>query len=120
MSTLWIISWVVWLPALLLSMSEMIGRPRRIQCDCRTGWQAYQHLRPVWLLVIGVLYVLSDVFGVAAGKKVPIIAAVGAYYIWRWWRHTKNSRKKLKDKVLGVVRQTTAGLKVVPVGGEVR
>lgn len=120
MSALWIISWVVWMPGLILSMAEMVARPRRIQCDCGTGWQAFRHLRSVWLLVIGVLYVASDVFAVAAGKTVPIIAMVGAHYLWRWWRHSKDGRKKLKDRVLGVVRATVAGLKVVPVGGEVR
>jgi len=119
-SALWLVSWIVWTPAFALSMFEMLGKPRKIQCDCGTGWQAYRHLRSVWLAVIGVLYVVSDVLAVAAGKTVPIIAMVGAYYLWRWWRHSKDGRKKLKDRVLGVVRTTVAGLKVVPVGGETR
>lgn len=117
MTYLWIISWVLWLFGFALSMAEWIGVPRKLQCRCGTGFMASRHLRAVWLLVIGVLYIASDLFAIADGKKLPIIVAVGAYYLWRWWRHSKDSRKKLKDRVLGVVRATTAGLRVVPVGG---
>lgn len=117
MTALWLISWGLWVPAFVLSITEWFPRTP-LHCDCGTGWMAYRHLRPLWLFAIGALYVASDVVAIGGGKKFPVVAAVGAYYLWRWWRHTKNSRKKLKDKALGVVRETTAGLKVVPVGSE--
>jgi hypothetical protein len=117
--TLWLISWIIFLPGFLLSMLEWFSI-RRIMCNCRTGWMAFHHLKSPWLLTIAVCYIVSDVFAVAAGKKLPFVAVVGAYYMWRWWQHSKNSRKKLAERVLGVVRQTAAGLKVMPVHGGAR
>lgn len=118
MSTLRLIGWALCTPALTLAFAEVLRHPRWFICDCRSvgyGWnrQAW-HLKSVWLFTIGACYIASDVFVVAAGGRYPTVAALGALYLWRWWRHRGNG-KRLKDKVLGVVRATAAGLKVVPV-----
>jgi hypothetical protein len=110
------ISFVIWAPGIILSWVEMFGRPHYLLCDCRAGFLAYRHLKSVWLFVIGALYVGSDLIAVVwGGEKAPIVALIGVYYLWRWWNHSKGGRKKLKNKVLGVVRATVAGLKVVPI-----
>lgn len=114
MSALFVISSVIWTVGFTFSVIEWFP-VNRLLCDCRTGWMAYRHLKSVWLFVIGASYVVSDAVAVAGGKKVPIIALVGVYYLWRWWVHSKNSRKRMKDRVIGVVREAAAGLKVVPV-----
>lgn len=118
--SLYVVSWMIWLPGLVLALMEMARRPHWLICDCRTGWMAAWHLKPPWLLTVGICYVVSDIVGVAGGKRFPAVAMVGAYYLWRWWQHTKDGRKRLKDRVLGVVRATAAGLKVVPVSGGAR
>jgi hypothetical protein len=107
------LSWGLWTPGLALAIAEMVRRPRRLICDCPS---ARWHLKPRWLFLIGACYIASDVAKVAIGSPYPFTAAVGGIYLWRWWRHGRNG-KRLKDKILGVVRATAAGLKVVPVGG---
>lgn len=114
-STLYWISVAICTPGLALVAVEWLNRPRHLMCDCRSGFQAYRHLKPPGLFTIGVCYVVSDIIDIAAGRRFPILAVLGAYYLWRWWKHTKGGRKRLKDRVLGVVRATAAGLKVVPV-----
>lgn len=122
MTALLILGNVFWTAAFTLSMTETFRRPARMMCDCRAGFMAFGHLKSRWLLVIAVCYLIDGILGVGSGNRVggSVIASIGAYYLWRWWRHSKNSRKKLKDRVLGVVRETAAGLKVVPVAGGAR
>jgi hypothetical protein len=119
MSTLWIVSTAIWTAGLALAVSEFAG-PRRLHCDCRAGFMPHRHLKPRWLLVIGICYVVSDALSIAAGGMLPFTGLVGGWYLWRWWVHTKQNRKKLADRVLGVVRETAAGLKIVPVPGGAR
>lgn len=101
--------------AVVLILFEMFGlfRPTRIHCRCGKGWMAGCHYKSWVLLVIAVAVLLSAIFAVSQFGRA-IAMANSAYYFWRWWQHSKDQRKKLKDKVLGVVRETAAGLKVVP------
>ena len=115
-SVLTIVANMFWMVGFTLSILEGVRIPKSIMCTCRSGYQAYGHLRSRWLFVIGACYLATGVIAMGIGKRFagPVLAAIGAYYLWRWWRHSKNSRKRLKDRALGVVRETAAGLKVVP------
>lgn len=118
MTAIAIIIEVAWLVGAALATVEVVERPHRLICQCNADLLS-RHLRARWLFVVGASDALSGVLDTSTGNKFigAIVTAVGAYYLWRWWRHTKNDRKKLKDRVLGVVRETAAGLKIVPVPG---
>jgi hypothetical protein len=78
-------------------------------------------LKGGWLLAVGVLDGAAAVIKAGTADQWWDMVAAGVLVfssvIWlaRWWKHDKDKRKRLKDRVLGIVRATAAGLKVVPV-----
>lgn len=121
--------WSVVATSFCLAFAEGIRRPPVIMCDCpgdaRFGLRPAAHMRSVGLFVHAVLDL-----GVAAGAVamcaeggwrtfdsiwIAVLALAAAYQWARWWRHSKLGRKRLLEKALGVVRETVAGLRVVPV-----
>ncbi|MFC5268439.1 hypothetical protein ACFPJ1_40575 [Kribbella qitaiheensis] len=116
MSLAFLIGQVFWAVAFTLSIVEILGLPRRLFCSCRAELLADRHLKSRWMGTIGACYLVVAVINAGRGHAIAgsVTGALAAYYLWRWWRHTKNGRKKLRDRALGVVRETAAGLKVVP------
>jgi hypothetical protein len=119
-----------WVPFPLLMIGSYLvmkdisgdGAPK-VRCDC--GF-ADHHLIPFFrgphvkswcMFVIVVTHLGASVLMKLVVGGVPLItAAVAGAYLGRWWMHTKHSRKKLAEKVLGRVKEMAWGLKVVPVG----
>lgn len=103
------------------------GRPQRLTCKC--PWKAQpksgpsHHPKPVFMLtacicaaVVAFGFFLLWRYDGNAALAVPLAAHLLSAYVWfsEWRSHTKDKRKKLKDKVLARVKETVAGLKVVP------
>jgi hypothetical protein len=100
---------------------EVVQRPRHVLCDCPVLTVSYLHLRSGMLFVkaamtsgVSVLWTMEHV-----GVSVPALAMGGlaAWEWWRWWRHSRDGRRRLKDRVLGVVREMGGRLVVEPVPG---
>lgn len=108
----------IWSVGIILAMMEFLHRPARVMCACGTMQRlANPHLKAALLLLVAFSYISSGLLFTVAEHSIPelLIALLGVLYGLRWWWHTKQGRKKLKDKALGVIRQTVVGLKVVPV-----
>lgn len=102
----------------LLALANVIERPRRIMCNCNF----YQSLHlPSWgYFATGAGYIVHAIITIGTADYLPerifqiFFLALGGLYLRTWWKHSKNKRKRLLGRALGVVRVTVAGLKVVP------
>lgn len=115
------ISDILWGIGFALAVFEVAGMLRTTKAHCSCGGDPWYggltHLKSWGLYTVAGLYAASVLtYGGAVWGKA-VVAASAVLYFWRAWKHSKNGRKKLKDKVLGVVRETAAGLRVVPVPG---
>lgn len=92
--------------------------PIGLSCGCSALPQRHE-IAPI-MLVTGVAYV-GLTFMLLWGGALPLSDAIGAtvyvllggWCLRDWWIHTRNKRRRLKDRVLGVVRATAVGLKIV-------
>lgn len=114
--------------ALGLVLSTLVFRwsgvmVRRLNCGCPLRhWSLppRSHPREAWLLLTAITQTAAMVIYVMAWHEpidaffIFIMVACASLDWIAWWVHSKNSRKKLKDKILGVVTVTAAGLKVRP------
>lgn len=102
------------LPHLSLNIIQIVRQPQQLLCDC--GMFKYLNSHPkTWLLFVKAVcsfVVLLSSHSVYTRVTWLFLAVYDAYL---WWKHSKKKRNKLKDKVLGIVKETVAGLKVVPV-----
>lgn len=95
------------------------GLPKGLACHCPSPEKS--HSRSA-LLFVGWVLPAVDTFLLAAtsapspgGSISALMAlAVAGWWLVRWWIHSKNTRKKLKGRILAVVRETAAGLKIFP------
>jgi hypothetical protein len=108
----------IWGPN-LLAVANIIERPRAMMCDC--GFLRSLHL-PSWgYFTVGAGYIAHAIIEIGTAEDLPsralgiVFVVIGALYLIDWWKHSKNKRKRLLERALGVVRATAAGLKVVPV-----
>lgn len=92
----------------------------RLACDCKA--LTFRHEKGWIIFATGASSTMLGVlaaWGHAAPSGYTVAAAlnvlIGAWWLHDWWRHNRDQRKRLKDRVLGVVRATAAGLKIVPV-----
>lgn len=114
--------------------AETAGRPPKMICTC--PWKVTEtsirfHVKS-WLmffagatsLVTAFNFTLMIILINAAWYAVALPIGLHMLMAWtwfhEWWRHSKDQRKKLKDKALGRVKETVAGLKVVPEPGHAR
>lgn len=95
--------------------------PAKVSCDCsffriRPHWDNagmfVQFLASAYMELITTLMSHEDMGWLVVVALWCLLTSVSFLL---WWKHSKNKRKKLKDKVLGFVKVTVAGLKVVPV-----
>lgn len=115
-----VLSWAFWWLGFGLATSEVwaiLRGPTRLHCACPNDFTGGPHLRSWALYAVGGSYALSILAHAGVGGGWILLSVMSIYYFWRAWKHSKDGRKKLKDKVLGVVRETEAGLKVVPESG---
>jgi hypothetical protein len=104
----------------LLAAANLIERPRQMMCNCNFYYRS-AHL-PSWgLFATGAGYIAHAIITIGTADYMAervfqiFFLALGGLYLRLWWKHSKNKRKRLLERVLGVVRVTVAGLKVVPV-----
>lgn len=103
----------------LLALANVIERPRWMMCNCNFYYRS-PHL-PSWgYFAAGAGYVVHAIITICTGDDLAervfqiFFLALGGLYLRTWWKHSKNKRKRLLGRALGVVRVTVAGLKVVP------
>lgn len=114
--------------AIVLVWLEVLRRvPRKFECTCpvfpryRPHWNnTGQFLEFLFPLIATITEVLLVGLSADAARFVflgmGVVWAFATYKAYLCWRkHNKNNHKKLKDKVLGRVKVTLSGLKVVPV-----
>lgn len=86
---------------------------------CRCALLGGPHLKPLWLFLHGVIGVAIAILDVAlygwAMWSWPMQLLYGVWTLWRWWKHTKNNRRKLRDRALAKVRELGGRLVVEPV-----
>lgn len=102
--------------SLILIIGEFTQMPSQLMCTCpamkgRHGGNAYMFVEMVCAFAVCVLYTIAAGFGAAS----MVWGFIGLSQAGRWWRHSRGGRKKLKEKVLGVVRAWAGGLRVEPV-----
>jgi integral membrane sensor domain MASE1 len=90
-----------------------------LTCDCKVF--AHRHETSWVMLTTGASMALVSLLILWGHDASPgevgaaaINGVLAAWWLRDWWKHTRNTRKRLKDRVLGVVRATAAGLKIVP------
>lgn len=93
----------------------------------RTNWLCVcsalflPHLVSRGLLIHGLLGSILALLGLATwgfttGWIWDLVLLHSMWTLWRWWKHTKNGRKKLLKRILGRVRDLGGRLAVEPVG----
>lgn len=103
---------------IMLGMLEILRRPRGLLCDCPAFPLAPLHL-PSRLLFLQALltsiWALCWTLQTGVDVFIMIFWAIAAYEWWRWWKHSRNERKKLGEKALAVVKEVAGRLVVTPV-----
>lgn len=116
--------WSLFATTAFLILAQFAGHPKRVICMCGASGFPGIHLNSRFMFVMGAGFAAQAVigsYGVAGFADLgPAFSAtvnglLGGYHLRAWWKHSRRDRRKLLDKVLGVVRVTLAGLKVVPV-----
>jgi hypothetical protein len=87
-------------------------------CSCSTFY--LPHLITRGLLLHGLLGCLLALVGLAAFGFVTgwfwiLVLLHGVWTLWRWWKHSRNGRKKLLKRLAGRVRDLGGRLVVEPV-----
>lgn len=100
----------------IIALLPTARRPRQLICDCKALVNTHVIGRMLALkatcVTIWIVCLVIDLHG----NPVTVFLWILPLLDWLvWWKHEKNSRKKLGEKVLGVVRAWAGGLRVVPV-----
>lgn len=109
----------------VLVFFEILRSPPKMFCDCGATHRWFLPgvhflgrlimVRAVMVTVAAVSSIFDDYSMFSRVFLLSIWGGLSAMYWYAWWIHEKNSRKKLKDKVLGRVKVTLAGLRIVPI-----
>lgn len=119
---LYLTSVVVYNTLLITERSKSVSA--KLRCDCSFFPRRRPHWGNVMLFVhfLSALTCLLCVLGVSVVGTDRIVVVWSLPWMWwayrafqDWRKHSKNSRKRLIDKVTGRVKVTVAGLKVIPV-----
>jgi hypothetical protein len=108
---LWVFLWLV----------EMTGRPRGAVCDCGMFLErGVRHLTTGWMGVSAVVQAVvsvGDTVGHGVGVTGLLWGIMAAHTGWMWWKHSRGGRRKLWDRVTGMVVDLGHRLAIAPVAG---
>jgi hypothetical protein len=105
-----------WTLLLVLPYLEMAPA---VVCDCSL-FGTEPHLISGWMFASGAIGVsltalLLVGFGPLGAGTWPLTLFYGLFTLWRWWRHSRDGRKKLRAKALARIRDLGGRLVVQPV-----
>jgi hypothetical protein len=125
-----LLTWLLTAAALIgatLLIAESLRTPPRLICKCGAPGFQRPHLKRPWLLVAGTMYGLAgmnDLFKFIRetdpmsrgfwGLFGVMFVLVSVIYLRRWRRHPKDKNRHPLGRILAVVRETAAGLRIVP------
>lgn len=90
-----------------------------VTCDCKASHFPNQHLIRPLLLTLGlVCLATSALLLLSSSSPSPgalVLTACAGWHLNRWRRHPKDKNRHPLGKMLARIRQTAAGLKIVPI-----